>query len=269
MAFSAVEIIAHRGASHDAPENTASAFRLAWNQGADAVELDIRMTKDGTVVAFHDSTTRRFARVARRVSAQTWDRLRKLDAGLWKGARWKGERITTLEETLAAVPEGRRLFIEIKCGREVLPELERMLHARGKRQQPHVIIGFDLATLREARERIAHSEVCWIASPKKWSRGKRPSADALIARAKSANLDGLDVDRRFAIDREFVSRVRDAGLKLYVWTVNDAPVARKLAALGVDGIATDRPGWLRGQLEERILREQPVQGGEAGRPARA
>ena len=248
MSISAVEIIAHRGASHDAPENTVAAFQLGWEQKADACELDIRLTSDGKIVAIHDSSTRRTARVRKRVSRQTLDALRALDAGSWKGAQWKGERIPALEEVLAIVPDDRRLFIEIKCGPEVLPEMERVLTDSGKNAQRHVLMGFDFATMKQARERFPHSAIYWIASPKKLSRGKRPSADALIAKAKSASLDGLDLDRRFAMDAEFVTRVKNAGLKLCVWTVNDATVARKLAAFGVDGITTNRPLWLRERL---------------------
>ena len=129
-----------------------------------------------------------------------------------------------------------------------MPELERVLNASGTPLRQFAIIGFDFAMMRQARERLPQSEIYWIASPRKWSRGKRPSVDALIAKAKSANLDGLDLDRRFAIDEEFVSRVKDAGLKLCVWTVNDVKLARKLAALGVDGITTNRPLWLRERL---------------------
>ena len=248
MPFSSVEIIAHRGASDDAPENTVAAFQLGWEQKADACELDIRLTRDGRIVAIHDITTRRTAGVARRVSAQALEKLRTLDAGSWKGAQWKGERIPTLEEILATVPDGKRLFVEIKCGAEVLPEIERVLNTSGKHARQLALIGFHFATMKQAKERFPHSEIYWIASPKKWSRGKRPSADTLITRAKSANLDGLDLDRRFAIDEEFVSRVKNAGLKLCVWTVNDVKLARKLAALGVDGITTNRPLWLREQL---------------------
>ena len=248
MPHPSVEIIAHRGASHDAPENTVAAFSLGWEQGADACELDIRLTKDGRIVAIHDGTTRRTARVNKRVSVQTLEKLRTLDAGSWKGARWKGERIPTLEETLATVPDGKRLFVEIKCGSEVLPEIERVLDVSGKDARQIVIIGFDFAAMEQARERFPHSAIYWIASPKKFSRGKRPSVDALIEKAKSANLDGLDLDRRFAIDQEFVSRVKNAGLKLCVWTVNDAKLARRLVAIGVDGITTNRPLWLREQL---------------------
>jgi glycerophosphoryl diester phosphodiesterase len=258
MSISAVEIIAHRGASDDAPENTVAAFQLGWEQNADACELDIRLTKDGRIVAIHDGTTRRTARMSRRVGAQTLERLRALDAGLWKGAKWKGERIPTLEEVLATVPDGKRLFIEIKGGAEVLPEMERVLSALGKGAQRHVIMGFDFATVKQAKECFPHSAIYWIASPKKWSRGKRPSADTLIAKAKSANLDGLDLDRRFAIDQEFVSRVKNAGLKLCVWTVNEAKLAGRLVALGVDGITTNRPLWLREQLASGSSQVRPA-----------
>lgn len=244
----AVEIIAHRGASHDAPENTLAAFSLAWDQKADACELDVRLTKDGRIVAIHDSTTRRTTGTAARVSAQTLERLRMLDAGSWKGAQWKGARIPTLEETLATVPDGRRLFIEIKCGPEVLPAMERVFTASGTDTRRVAIIGFDFALMKRAREHFPDSALYWIASPKRWSGGKRPPVDHLIAGATSAHLDGLDLDRRFAIDEKLVSRVKNAGLKLCVWTVNDAKIARRLAAAGVDGITTNRPLWLRAQL---------------------
>jgi len=247
-ALSAPEIIAHRGASHDAPENTAAAFSLAWDQGADACELDVRLTKDGRAVVIHDATTGRTTSENKRVSSQVIESLQMLDAGAWKGARWKGERIPTLGEALETVPDGRRLFIEIKCGAEVLPRIGRALETSGKCARQIAIIGFNFATMRRAREHSPDSAIYWIASPKAWSRGGRPSVDTLIAKAKSARFDGLDLDCRFAIDREFVSRVKSAGLKLFVWTVNDAGTARRMAAAGVDGIATNRPLWLREQL---------------------
>ena len=239
-----MEIIAHRGASHDAPENTIAAFQLAWEHGADAVELDIRLAKDGRIVAFHDLTTKRIAGVDRRVDAQTYGELQALTRRFPQGAH-----IPSIEEALATVPAGRRLFIEIKCGPEVLPGLERALDASGKLPQQIVIIGFDIETMKRARACIPAVEVCWVTSPKTWSFGRVPSVGGLIAVAQSAQLDGLDIDARFTIDATFVSRVKKAGLKLYVWTVNDAKTARKLAALGVDGITTNRPRWLRERLK--------------------
>jgi len=126
---SAVDIIGHRGASHDAPENTLAAFKLGWEQGADAVELDIWLTKDGKIVCLHDADTKRTTGVLKKVAESTLDELRTLDAGTWKDAKWRGEKLPTLTEALAAIPAGKRLVIEIKAGVEILPELARDLKA--------------------------------------------------------------------------------------------------------------------------------------------
>ena len=253
---SAVEIIAHRGASHDAPENTIAAFKLGWEQKADADELDIHLTKDGRIVVLHDPKTKRVSGIDGEVKARTFAELRALDVGSWKGPPWKGEKIPALEEVLATIPESGaglavsvpRLFIEIKCGPEVLPELARVLQESGKRPEQLAIIGFDYATMKAARAQFPDLQLYWLVSPKKESRGLIPPVDELIAQAQSARFDGLNLNYQFAIDQAFVARVKAAGLKLYVWTVNDAVIARHLAKLGVDGITTDRPGWLREQV---------------------
>src|SRR4051794_3938882 len=101
---SRVEVIAHRGASHDAPENTLAAIKLAWQQEADAAEFDLHLSRDGKLVVIHDADTRRVAGVDKRVAEQTLAELRRLDVGAWKGPRFAGERIATLEEVLATVP---------------------------------------------------------------------------------------------------------------------------------------------------------------------
>jgi len=244
----AVEIIAHRGGAHDAPENTVASFKLGFEQKADAGELDIHLTKDGKAVVIHDKNTKRTAGADKPVVEQTLEEVRALDAGSFKGAQWKGERIPTLEEALATIPEGRRMFIEIKCGAEALPELERVMRASQKQPRQLTIIGADLATMRQAKERFPQHPVYWIVGARKGSRGERPPIAELIAKAKAAHLDGLDLDYRFVIDAAAVAQVKAAGLGFYVWTVDDPEAARALVAAGVDGITTNRPGWLRTQL---------------------
>jgi len=88
-----MEIIGHRGASFDAPENTLASFRRGWEQHADAVELDIRQTKDGRIVVIHDQDTQRVTGVNRLVEEQTLEEIRQLDAGVWKDSRWVGEKV--------------------------------------------------------------------------------------------------------------------------------------------------------------------------------
>ena len=121
-----MEIIAHRGASAQAPENTLSAVKLAWQYPIESVEIDIRQTKDGRIVAMHDATILRTTGVDLTVSRHSSDDLRALDAGRLKGRRFTGQRIPFLEEILETVPRGRTLFIEIKTPPEILPTLRRV-----------------------------------------------------------------------------------------------------------------------------------------------
>ena len=117
------KLVAHRGTSHEAPENTVAAFRLAWEQGADAIEGDFYLSKDQQIVCIHDETTKRTSGEDRVVSECTLDELRRLDVGKWKHPRFEGERISTLAEVLRTVPDGKQIFIEIKCGPEIVPFL--------------------------------------------------------------------------------------------------------------------------------------------------
>lgn len=264
--LSATEIIAHRGASFDAPENTLAALRLGFAQGADAGELDIHLSKDGRIVVHHDADTGRSAGLRQAVVAQTFTELRSLNVGQW--GKWQGsafsERIPLLTEVLAVVPAGRRLFIEIKVGAEILPELAQVIRASGLAAAQLPLITFNLAVAQAAKSRLPAHEVCWIVDyrwegfytptqsvTKPSSRDVKslpPKIDDLIKQAKAAGLDGLDLEAKFPIDAAFVQKIHAAGLKLYTWTVDDPAVARAFAAAGVDGLTTNRPGWMRGQL---------------------
>src|SRR5450631_4721748 len=110
----AIGIVAHRGASADAPENTLAAFRLAWEQGADGIEGDFRLTAEGRIVCIHDEDTVRVAGSRHVVADASYNDLRALDVGSWKGKQWRSERIPLLEEVLADVPDGKQAFLELK-----------------------------------------------------------------------------------------------------------------------------------------------------------
>jgi glycerophosphoryl diester phosphodiesterase len=242
------EIVAHRGASDEAPENTLAAFRLGWEQAV-ACECDVTLTKDGKLAVIHDATTKRTAGLDRRVAEQMLEELKSLDAGSWKGAKWAGEKIPALPEVLEIMPEGKRLFIEVKGGPEALPELERVLGAFPGKAPRVVIIGFGYDTMVQARKRFPKVAVFWISGSKADKKtGQALDLDGLIAKARAGGLDGLDLEKGFPIDAAFVAKVRAAGLKLYTWTVDDAATARAEAAAGVDGITTNRPQGLRREL---------------------
>jgi len=250
---SSVEIIGHRGASHSAPENTLASVNLAWQRGADAVEIDVWMTKDGRIVVLHDSTTERTTGKDWNVAERTLSELQELDAGSWKARKWAGQRIPTLEAVLATVPHGKRLFIEIKCGQEILPELEEVLKAAGLGPGQTVVISFDFAVVKAVKTRMPRLPVFWVhdTSPKcdeKTGRLLDPP-DELIEKCRRAGLDGLDLAHDSQLTKQLVDKIHDLHMELYVWTVDSPEDAARLTALGVDGITTNRPGWLRRQLQ--------------------
>ena len=249
--LSAMEIIGHRGASFDAPENTAAAFKVAYEQQSDAAELDIYLTRDGKIVVIHDGTTKRTGGLDRKVADQTLEELRQLNVGQWEQWAGKGfhEKPPTLAEALALVPPGKRLFIEIKCQSEILPPLAQAFSESKLTAGQTPIITFHYDVARDAKKAFPDREVYWLYG---WAKDKQtgefPKIDDLIEKAKAAGLDGLDLHWQFPIDRAFVKQVHAAGLKLYTWTVDDPAVAQAEAVAGVDGITTNRPGWLREQL---------------------
>ena len=245
------EIEAHRGESHDAPENTMASFKLAWALNDEAAELDVHLTKDGKLIVSHDADTERTAGTKMIIKDATVEELRKLDVGAWKDARFAGARLPLLDEVLATIPEGKRLFIEVKIGPEAVPELFECLKRAKKSPAQTVIIGFNLSTVQAAKKALPALKVYWLAQQKQDKKTKKwtPTVEALIAKAKTAGVDGIDVAAKPTVDRTFVNAVHDAKLECYVWTVDEAEQARALAAAGVDGITTNRAAWLREQLE--------------------
>lgn len=242
-----VEIIAHRGASYLAPENTMASVRLAWELKADAVEIDVMLSKDGQIVLFHDKTMKRLAGVDGKVSDRSYEELAKLDVGKWKDAKYAGERIPLLTDVLASIPPGKRMFVELKTGPEIVPELKRVVAAANKKPEQIVFISFNLEACVRTKEELPKHVVAYIS---RYERdGNKPPIEDLIKRAVDGQLDALDLDGNKGVSAKEAQKMKAAGLGYYVWTINDPQRARELIADGVDGITTDRPDWLRKQLD--------------------
>ncbi|MBW3630632.1 MAG: glycerophosphodiester phosphodiesterase [Gemmatimonadetes bacterium] len=246
----AVELVAHRGESYDAPENTMAAFRLAWERGVRTIELDVHLTADGRAILSHDPNTRRATGVYRVIRHSTLDELRALDAGRWKGERWAGEKMPALEEVLATIPAGRRCFIEIKEGPDVVPVVARAIAASGKSNDQLVIISFNAETVAESKRRLPGIKAFYLSSFRQDSTTRRwsPTVDELIQTARRIGADGLDLSVNGPVDADFVTRVKAAGLEFHAWTIDDPAVARRMVEAGVDGITTNRAAWMREEL---------------------
>ncbi len=248
--LSAQEIVAHRGASHDAPENTLAAFRLAWKQGADAIEGDFRLTKDEKIVCLHDKDLKRTAGDPREVAHVSLAELRKLEAGSWKAPVFAGESIPTLDEVLAVVPAGKRLFLEVKCGPEIIEPLRLTLSKDALDESQIIIISFDEEVIRQCRQHFPKIKAHWLTSYKQSLLGKwKPTQKQILKVLDGVAASGLDTkadpDR---VTPAFVAKLRASGLEFHCWTVDTPALARHFQALGVDSITTNRPAWLRAQL---------------------
>ena len=247
-----MELIAHRGESADAPENTLAAFRLAWDRQVSAIELDVHLTRDGEAIVCHDPDTQRTTGTLRMIKDTPLSDLRALDAGTWKGPAWAGEKLPTLAEVLATIPNHGRCYIEIKVGQEAVPAVAEAIRASGKRSEQLAIMSFNASTVAAARRRLPDVPAYFLAEFEQdqatgdWA----PTADVLIAQARAVRADGLHVSHEGPLDRAFVRTVKAAGLALYVWTVDDAIVARRIVELGVDGITTNKAAWMKEQLKK-------------------
>jgi glycerophosphoryl diester phosphodiesterase len=244
------QIIGHRGASGDAPENTVASFKLGYAEGADGCELDFYSTKDHRLIVIHDATTKRVAGVDKKVSEQTFNELRALEVGQWGKWKSKGfsEKLPTLDEALATIPEGRKLYLHCYCAVNDIKQVQDAVVHSGKKPYQVVFIAFYLGPCKEFKKVLPQCKAYWLSSYK----SKPPSVDELIQKAKAAGVDGINLDYHFPIDKAFVEKVHRAGLEMHVWTVDDPSEAVKLIHAGVDSITTNRPGWLRAQVKQQL-----------------
>lgn len=248
-----VDWVAHRGESADAPENTVAAVQLAWERGVPGVEIDVHLTRDDRLVVLHDFNTSRTTGVSLEVKDSDLADVHGLDAGSWKDARWAGEPLPTLEEVLATIPEDGRLFIEVKVGAEAIPAMVRAIEESGKRSDQLVVISFQADAVAESKRRLPDVPAYYLSSFKQdsvtgtWS----PSVEELIATARETGADGLDLSVNGPVDAAFVRQVKDAGMGIYVWTVDDVAVAQRMIDAGVDGITSNRPTALSQEVLNR------------------
>lgn len=245
-------IIGHRGSSREAPENTLESFRLAWDQGADGIEADFRLTVDDQIVCMHDETTSRTTGVNLSIGSSTLKELRRLNAGHWKGAAWSGAIIPTLEEVLTAVPFGSWFFIELKSDSEIIVPLQKVLIKSGLSPERVRLLSFSIELIANIKQQLPDWHACWLCDYRHISRGNlwRPSRADVLETLHRSRADGLASSNRAFLDKNIVDALKDLGKEIHVWTVDRFSDAERLRELGVDSIMTNRPGWLRHRLLE-------------------
>lgn len=247
-------VIAHRGYSARAPENTFAAFKLGWESGADGVECDVHMTKDGQVVCIHDYDTERVAGEKLTIADAEWKDLRELDVGSWKDSLWSGERIPILREAISRGPADLLWVVEIKCGEEIVEPLLAAIDETGQKTWERIIvISFNEEPLIELKRHRPSVKAYWLSEldeAEEEAGAFSPSVDAIVAKVESLGVDGFGGQAGQGISQALYEALMKRGLELNVWTVDDEEEAVRLADIGVTSITTNDPSRILDTLSK-------------------
>lgn len=242
-----IHVIAHRGASAHAPENTISAFKKAFELGVDILEIDVHQTNDRELVVLHDGTVNRTTNGKGKVKNISFEELRKLDAGSWFSKDFIGEKIPSLREVFEITPDSIILLIEIKKGSETYPGVENrvvQLIKEYKFEKRVILKSFDDKTLQELKNiapeiprlKVFVGQISFL----------KIVIDYTINFGNVLDDDVQYIQAHwFGVTKCFIAKAQKKGYKVYVWDVNNEKRMKELILMGVDGIETDYPDILK------------------------
>jgi glycerophosphoryl diester phosphodiesterase len=229
-------VFAHRGASAHAPENTLVAFQLAFEQGAPAIEFDVKLTADGRVVVIHDATVDRTTNGTGRVSRLPLAALQELDAGSWRSAQFRGEKIPSLDQVFEAL--GKKLLMNVELTNyeapfdALVPKVADLVKKHGLENYVWFSSFFPHNLMRMAQllPPVPRGQLIWPGPGGWW---QRAWGTQINVQAEHPWKDDVTA--------AYVQSAHKRGRRIHVWTVNQPDDLRRLQALEVDGVFTDDP----------------------------
>jgi glycerophosphoryl diester phosphodiesterase len=237
-------IIGHRGASAIAPENTMAAFREALAVGADGIEFDVRLTRDGVPVVIHDSTLRRTGGLPQRVADLTWTEISKIDVGSWFAGPFANETVPSLAELFTLFQSNNStLYLEMKC--DSASEQRSLAEACARAIDEHslkdrvLVECFQLPALKILKEIDPEIGTVALFEPA-LTNPSVLSDQRIIKQAMDVGAIALALHRRLARER-LMQKAKDAGLHVAVWTVDDPRWIERARAAGIDALITNNP----------------------------
>jgi glycerophosphoryl diester phosphodiesterase len=245
-------VIAHRGDSAHRPENTLASFASALEIGAEIVEADVQLTRDGHPVVIHDPTVDRTTSGRGPVGRLTLAEVRALSAGYRRrfGEAYAGERVPTLPELLAFLQGRARILLEIKP-EAVTDDAEGGVEARSIAEVRRAKMERDVVFLSFHRRAL---ERCRAQAPE-ITRGhlfEQGSVEEIVTGARSAGCD-LVLPEKGMLSEEVVAGAREQGLRVATWVVDEPQELRRLARFDLYGVATNRPGVLLEAIQDGLL----------------
>ncbi len=242
-------VIAHRGFSSKAPENTIAALQKAFESGVSHIEIDVQLSRDGEVILLHDSTLNRTTNGYGEVADKTFSELRQLDAGAWFSSKFKGEKIPSLQEVLNWLPQkDLTLIIEVKSTKKtrgIESKIASLIKESGKADQVW-LKSFDKSVLHKFQKLVpeipkvfvfvAHNQTLGI------TLGTSLDWSDLFKELKSINVTYLQ-PHSFFLTKSLSKRLKSQGFKLIAWGVNSKRRLNQMVERNVDLIETDYPVW--------------------------
>lgn len=245
-------IIAHRGASKDAPENTLAAFREAWRQQADGIEGDYAYTADQQIVCIHDDDLVRTGQDNLLVAQSNYDQLKTVDVGSWKSPQFSDQRVPLLRQVLDQMPPDKWCVTELKTGPEIVTLLNRDLSASSIDRSRILLIAFDQLTVLEAKQQMPEIKAHWLVDYRQVDNGNwSPTPEEIAQTVRSCHADGIGSQASLAVvTAQFIERLKSCGVdEFHFWTVDDPHDARFYQSIGAWGITTNRPAFIRNAIE--------------------
>ncbi|WP_309023033.1 glycerophosphodiester phosphodiesterase family protein [Pelagicoccus sp. SDUM812002] len=268
-------IVAHRGASADAPENTLPAFQLAWEQGADAIEGDFHLTRDRKIVCIHNPTTGEYATPNLTVRKS---KLADLQALTLRSPHidptpspLAASVIPTLAEVLATVPQGKKLYIEIKSSSKIVRHLLKEIDSSDISASQLVIIAFSGRVVRAIKRQRPSLKAILLATPRYRTKGRNllPSSQQLLIELRRTGADGVSLYAHPDIDATYLAPFHENNYELHTWTIDDPHLAKKWFDLGALSITTNKPetlsSWMSRHKKTRVAQPEKPMATRAGK----
>ena len=217
-----------------------------FQQLADGVEVDIRLTLDNKIVCHHDKSALRTTGIDRKIEDMSLEEIQSLDCGSWFGENWSDERIPELKDVLKSVPKDKEIYIEVKTKEEIVPFLLRDIDEQELSIDQITVITFFPEVIREIKRRDANIK-CNLLIAFDY---KDIAVDEIIDLAVKIDANGLGAQNHKRLNRQFIQSLKDTGKSVHVWTVNSRKEAEEYLKNGIDSITTNKPLYLRNHLEK-------------------
>lgn len=217
-----------------------------FQQLADGVEVDIRLTLDNKIVCHHDKSALRTTGIDRKIEDMSLEEIQSLDCGSWFGENWSDERIPELKDVLKSVPKDKEIYIEVKTKEEIVPFLLRDIDEQELSIDQITVITFFPEVIREIKRRDANIK-CNLLIAFDY---KDIAVDEIIDLAVKIDANGLGAQNHKRLNGQFIQSLKNTGKSVHVWTVNSRKEAEEYLKNGIDSITTNKPLYLRNHLEQ-------------------